>query len=89
MYTLILTHDERKAIDWIGNRYSHGDELFTSLCFIINDSDNWDSDGDITFTIPEFCAWDINEIIKENNYALECFSDELKAKLIHFSEQII
>src|SRR5262245_37234458 len=27
MYTLSLTADERKAIDWIGNRYAHGYEL--------------------------------------------------------------
>ena len=31
MYSLILTADERKAIDWIGKRYSHGHDLLKLL----------------------------------------------------------
>lgn len=100
MYTLTLTHDERKAIDWIGHRYAHGDYLRRMLDdssvvrynvpFNITEEDIfWDIEHEITFNIPEHIAWEIRDIVYSNGCSLECFSDELKAKLIHFSEQII
>lgn len=32
MYVLKLTSDERRAIDFVGDRYDHGDKLFGLLC---------------------------------------------------------
>lgn len=31
MYNLILSYDERKAIEWVGHRYAHGDDLWNLL----------------------------------------------------------
>jgi hypothetical protein len=110
MYALTLTYSERKAIDWISNRYRHGTDLYellwlsdctlvykeidfavidSSFTFPTNYELQWDDNIDITFNIPEHTAWEINDIIQENDYALECFCDELRIKLIRFSEQII
>jgi hypothetical protein len=27
MYTITLTKDDRRAMDWVGDRYSHGTDL--------------------------------------------------------------
>jgi hypothetical protein len=95
MYILTLTYEERKAIDWIGDRYSHGYDLFSLLrhCFTkVNDNiEDWDwsTNCDITFTIPENVAWQIRDIIEEDNGSLACFSEELKLKLWKFAEQIV
>lgn len=100
MYKLTLTHEERSAIDWIGNRYRHGDELFKilwgeyvikySLSHDIKEEDlEWDGRYAITFNMPEYIGWEVNEIIQENDYALECFAGDLRSKLISFSENIV
>lgn len=90
MYYLTLTADERKAIDWIGNRYRHGDEFFRLLWAngkpFPNDAD-WDDPRSITFTIPENIAWQISEIGEEDNWT--CFAPALSAKLNEFCMQIV
>lgn len=100
MYKLTLALKERQAIDWIGNRYRHGNDLCEILCcrYVIKYSLShdikeedleWSGDYDITFNVPEHIAWLINDIIKERNYALDCFDGDLKYKLISFSENIV
>jgi hypothetical protein len=92
VYKLTLSVNERKAIDWIDYRYSHGYALSILLWSTYIDDDNepsWYDDVDIIFTIPEHTAWKIRDIVKQNNYSLECFSDEFRSKLIHFCEQIV
>jgi hypothetical protein len=84
IYKLTLTYDERMAIDWVGHRYSHGDDLAK----LLDDSnDEWTERKDIEFTVPEHIAWDIQAICEEDN--LTCFSDEFKLKLIRFCEGIV
>jgi hypothetical protein len=87
-YSLLLTYAEREAIGWIGNRYGHGVKLYRLL--IDNTSkedDNWYSKDDIEFKLPESVAWQISEIIEEDNLA--CFSDELRAKFYSFQQKIV
>lgn len=88
-YVLVLTREERKAIDWVGGRYEHGDKLYSVLCAAVwsPEESDWDSLGDITFTIPEHVAWRVGEIIEAGS--LECFADELKAKLLEFAGRIV
>ena len=94
MYNLLLTKDERSAIDWIGNRYDHGDDLRGLLteCEMIADEVEsedieWSGDYEIEFLIPEHVAWAINEIIDDSN--LECFSTELVCKLLYFANSVV
>jgi hypothetical protein len=89
MYTLTLTSADRKAIDWIGHRYRHGDELYSLLwseCEQSPDDQDWDSDQPIRFDIPENVAWQIVEIIGEG---LDCFSDDLRSRLWEFAAQVV
>lgn len=89
MYRLTLTNGERAAIDWVGGRYRHGDELFGLLiseCEAIPDDVDWDAPETITFTIPEHVAWAIGDIVDEG---LDCFADELVAKLRRFRDGIV
>lgn len=89
MYTLTLTRDERKAIEWIGNRYRHGTELYECLWLGSDDGledGDWDSDKDVTFRVPEAMAWEICEIIEEG---LTCFGPELRTKLHSFAEKVV
>ena len=96
MYTLTLTSADRKAIDWIGNRYRHGDELYSLLWSECdqhaipdsngNPSDDWDSPQPIRFDIPENVAWQIVEIIGEG---LDCFSRDLCSRLWEFAGQVV
>jgi hypothetical protein len=87
MYELTLTHGERAAIDWIGNRYSHGDDLFRLLMEAeqVGD-DDWDSPNDILFRMDEPLAWEVKEIISG---PMECFGPELWDKLRDLSDRIV
>ena len=56
MYNLLLTSAERSAIDWIGDRYDHGDDLRGHLteCEMIADEVEsedieWSGDYEIEF----------------------------------------
>lgn len=90
-YSLTLTHDERRAIDWIGNRYSHGNRLFDLIMADSVDMPEeaiWNEPGDITFHMPERIAWGIKDIV-ESNDNLACFSDEFRSKLYDFVGGIV
>ena len=103
-YDLILTLGERKAIDWIGNRYVHGNELYHILqaCHQQVISDDVDVD-DSEFMPTDFGSWDGNCTIRfcfQEHQAwqvkdllqdtqLECFDDDFAAKLHKFIDDII
>ena len=91
MYKLTLTKEERKAIDWIGNRYFHGNNLRSYLIRKCEFPDilQWNSEEDATFLIPENIAWQIRAGFEDENFEFACFSDELKTKLIQFCDQIV
>lgn len=88
-YKLTLTQAERKAIDWVGGRYRHGDELYSLLwgkSVVTPDDADWDDPRDMVFTVPEHVAWTISEIINEG---LDCFAPELQHKLYEFQGSIV
>ena len=92
MYTLTLTQAERQAIDWVGHRYAHGNNLFDILMECdspSNREDDWDSQWDITYEISEPLAWRIRDIAEEGNYLWDCFSPELAHKLTIFCIGIV
>ena len=97
-YELILTRGERRAIDWVGYRYFHGDDLYNLLAkspvthSAVNAEEEdfwWQGDYDIKFEIPEHIAWEIKDGIEDEDCELSCFSEPLKEKLLRFIESII
>ena len=101
MYKLTLTKSERDAIDWIGNRYSTGDDFYKLLSnckqFIIDpetgapdyDFDDWDCKWDITFEVPEHIAWSIRELFEDEDMLFPCFAPEFVEKLVKFYDEIV
>jgi hypothetical protein len=91
-YKLTLTKSERDAIDWIGGRYAHGNDLRSILLGCETAMSNlmgseWDEDIEIEFQIPEHRAWEIAEIIHVDSLA--CFSEKLVNKLETFKKEIV
>ena len=92
MYQLKLAKDDRKAIDWIGHRYGHG----TSLKNILESPEiecspeaDWDSDLEITYILPEFKAWELHEVVTQDN--LDCINlgSNLAQELTRFVNSIV
>jgi hypothetical protein len=88
MYTLTLTADERRAFDWVGDRYNSC-KFADLLIGCIPENREWDDDGDITFQIPEHVAWEIKELVEEEGYSWACFARTLAAKLSDFCWGIV
>jgi hypothetical protein len=88
MYDLTLTADERRAFDWVGDRYNAGNVADLLLHRVPEDRE-WSDDEDITFTIPEHVAWQINELAEEEGYTWACFAASLKDKLNDFCFGIV
>lgn len=91
MYHLTLTLAERKAIDWIGHRYSNGDELFKLLwgCENHQPDEDWDFDGDITFDVPQHVAWEIRDNAESEDGFWPCFAPDLAEKMQAFCDSIV
>ncbi len=87
MYELTLTASERKAIDWIGDRYAHGEQLGKILREFIPADAEWDGEGRITFAIPEHAAWIVTDLIDEDDCA--CLTPPFRRKLHAFCDQIV
>lgn len=83
-YRLTLTHDERRAIFFVGYRYRNGNELFH--CLLDCSENEWDEPGDIEFLITESIAWEIEGIV---DGGLSLFGPVLVAKLEVFCQEII
>lgn len=86
-FQLTLNKSDRAAIDWVGHRYSHGDELCNFLGQFDPGSDDyendpWCLDSELTVELPndEAVMSEYERLITEDNMA--CFSDELKHKLL-------
>lgn len=93
MYQLTLTREERRAFDWIGDRYPSGKWYYILIGCIPNGMPEWDDQGDITFLIPEHKAWELRELAEldtEGNHGMfPCFSNELHGKLIDWIMTIV
>jgi hypothetical protein len=90
-YTLTLTAEERKALDWVGPRYATGHRLAYLLWVESQQSpqEDWDHDGDITFLVPESVAWAVRELAEEENHRWPCFGPTLAAKMQQFIDSIV
>ena len=91
-YTLTLTRNERKAIDFVGGRYAHGDELSAILFEAGLEMDeylDWQNPEDITYNIPEHLAWQILEVAEAEEYRWDLFGPELAQKMNEFCERIV
>lgn len=86
MYELTLTASERRAFDWVGDRYNAG--AIAGLLAGLDGAD-WNADGDVTFQVPEGVALEIQTIAAEEDYCWPCFGPELSQKLIAFCDQIV
>ncbi len=94
-YQLTLTKSERSAINWIGYRYSHGDDLYKLLCeakwSVIEEPDtleiDWDYQGSITFTLNESLMWEVCDLLEDSHY--ECFSGDLQTKFLNFVGSVV
>lgn len=80
MYILTLTADERRAFDWVGNRYNSG-KVADLLVDCLPEDREWGDDCDIEFAIPKHVAWEIRELAEEEDYAWPCFAAALSGKL--------
>lgn len=93
MYKLTLTNSERQAIDWIGERYTNGNDLFDLLLDAKWSHEEWNSQDDIDFQIPESIAWQIAENARQedgdNEYTFPCFAPELEQKMLAFCMEIV
>lgn len=90
MYKLVLTSGERRAIEWIGDRYATGDDFYELLCEAewIGEED-WAGKGDLTCLIPEYLAFEIDRLFAEDEYTFPCFSDCLASKLMNWVGTIV
>ena len=103
MFCLMLTREERDAIEWIGYRYSHGDDLFDALqnasgCILVDDMESawkaankdeaeWDGTYDIDYWMSQATALEVKAII--DGSLLDCFATEFCTKLREFSKQVV
>jgi hypothetical protein len=88
VYTLTLKADERRAFDWVGDRYNSG-KVADLLLDCIPEDREWDDDGDITFLIPEHVTWEIRELAEEEDYSWACFAPPLADKLNDLCSNIV
>jgi hypothetical protein len=88
MYILSLTANERQAFDWVGERYNSGKVADLLLECVPKDRE-WGDNCDITFTIPEHIAWQINELAEEESYSWACFAPDLAEKLNELCRSIV
>jgi hypothetical protein len=88
MYTLELTSAERRAFDWVGDRYSAG-QVATLLMDYLPADREWSDESTITFDVPENAAWEIQRLAEEEDCLWPCFDTDLRAKLNDFLGQIV
>jgi len=97
-YKLTLTREERKAIDWVGHRYAHGNDLYDVLCnaewdvkACCSQEEDWGwlADCPIEFTLSEPLAWEVLTIRDESEGRWDCFAPELAAKMTEFCDNIV
>ena len=80
MYSLTLTADERRAFDWVGDRYNRARSP-TSCSIASQRTESGATTATSRSHIPEHVAWEINELAEEEDYAWACFAPSLAGKL--------
>jgi len=89
VYMLTLPGPERRAFDWLGDRYGTGAPIAAILRGCLPDDAEWTQPGDITFPVPEHDAWAIAELAREEGDMWPCFAPRLAAKMSHFTSSIV
>ena len=80
--------DERRAFDWVGDRYNSG-KVADLLMDCIPEARGWYEQRDITFQVPEHVSWQFNELAEEEGYSWACFAPALAAKINGFCWGIV
>ena len=88
MYTIDLTRGDRRAFDWIGDRYNAG-QVASILIDHLPDDCEWSDAGVITFDLPEASAWEIQRLAEEEGFLWPCFGQTLRSKLNDFLDEIV
>jgi hypothetical protein len=88
MYQLILTAEERRAFDWVGDRFNAG-QVASILTGHLPEDREWADEGDLTFDLPEHAAWEIQRLAEEEEFLWPCFGGNLRTKLNDFLGQIV
>lgn len=98
-YTLTLSKQDRSAIDFVGDRYSNGTDLYKALqgngVSQSPDDADWDDPRDITYSLPEHVAWGIRERAEEEDGGGEgkpvfpLFASSLVSKLTALCDSIV
>lgn len=88
-YKLTLEASERKAIDWIGDRYATGSATRRVLFEAMPPDAQWDSRHPITFTVRESDAWTLSDLWQEDDLSFPCFAPALVEKLLEFWNAIV
>ncbi len=81
MYKLTLTETERRAFDWVGDRYNAGKVADLLRGCVPEGEAEWVDGGDITFILPEHVVWQIRDFAEEEGNAWPCFAPNLARKL--------
>ena len=94
-YRLTLSLSDRRAIDFVGGRYSCGDELWALLhesgvvCFADNE---WNEEGDFIYNLPEWAAWNLCDLMREDTEDMETnhplLGGEVWDKLVDFYQEV-
>ena len=88
-YTLTLSGDERRAFDWLGDRYGTGEPIAAILRGCLPDDAEWTQPGDITFQIPEHGAWAIAERAWAEDSPWPGFAPALASKMTAFTSSLV
>ena len=88
MYTLTLTNSDRKAFSGVLGQYASGD-ITLVLADCLPEGSAWDDKGDITFSVSEYQAWEIDELASEEDYSFPCFASDLRHKMQDFCNSIV
>ena len=87
-YTLTLSGPERRAFDWLGDRYGTGEPIAAILRGCLPDDAEWTQRGDITFLVPEHEAWLIAERLGRRRH-VAVFRAGLATKMTDFTSSIV
>lgn len=97
MYKLTLTSSERQVINFVGDRYANGYQLFTLLLDNsvqhvtqpFSGEDWWGDNIEIIFLIPEHIAWQIKDLAEHENNLWPLFSPAFAAKMQKLVDSIV
>ena len=88
-YTLTLTVGDRKAFEFVGDRYGNGIDMINILINGLSNGEEWDDPRTLTFYLMEHEAWQIQSLAEEDDYLFPLFSGNLKEKMWNFIDQIV